>query len=204
MRRYGESARRSCNRRHRPPPAAPADGRARTCPPPSLPARAGVTAATCWRRLERLRERGILRGQQAVIDWRALGYEVEVSLRFTLDKTQPRAFEEFIAAARKVPEVIEIQTFLGPGRPAAESGGARHGALPAGLPRAYPGPAAYRRYRGADACRRPSRPARGCRCDRARRHRPRVPARAGRRTRRCRPASWAGASACRSRRPGGG
>ncbi|MBT8418132.1 MAG: Lrp/AsnC ligand binding domain-containing protein, partial [Silicimonas sp.] len=47
------------------------------------------------------------------IDWRALGYEVEVSLRITLDKTNPRAFDDFIAAARGVPEVTEIQTFLG-------------------------------------------------------------------------------------------
>ncbi|TVS02742.1 MAG: Lrp/AsnC family transcriptional regulator [Rhodobacteraceae bacterium] len=74
---------------------------------------AGLTEATCWRRLERLRARGILRGQQAVINWRALGWAVEVSLRITLDKTNPRAFDEFIAAARQVPEVLEIQTFLG-------------------------------------------------------------------------------------------
>ncbi|AMY69936.1 Lrp/AsnC family transcriptional regulator [Frigidibacter mobilis] len=78
-----------------------------------LAGRAGVTTATCWRRLERLRGEGILRGQEAVIDWRALGYEVEVSLRFTLDKTDPRAFDEFLAAAREVPEVIGIETFLG-------------------------------------------------------------------------------------------
>ncbi|MFT4962274.1 MAG: Lrp/AsnC family transcriptional regulator, partial [Paracoccaceae bacterium] len=49
----------------------------------------------------------------AVIDWAALGYAVEVSLRVTLDKTQPRAFDEFVAAARLIPEVLEIQTFLG-------------------------------------------------------------------------------------------
>ena len=78
-----------------------------------LAERAGVTAATCWRRLERLAEGGILRGQHAVVDWRALGWAVEVSLRFTLDKTNPRAFDEFLDAARDVPEVIEIQTFLG-------------------------------------------------------------------------------------------
>jgi len=78
-----------------------------------LAGRAGVTTATCWRRLERLRGEGILRGQEAVIDWRALGYEVEVSLRFTLDKTEPRAFDEFLAGAREVPEVIGIETFLG-------------------------------------------------------------------------------------------
>ncbi|GGE18572.1 AsnC family transcriptional regulator [Primorskyibacter flagellatus] len=78
-----------------------------------LAERAGINAATCWRRLERLRERGVLRGSRAVIDWRALGYTVEVSLRVTLDKTVPRAFEDLADAARQIPEVLEIQTFLG-------------------------------------------------------------------------------------------
>ena len=72
-----------------------------------------MTPATCARRLERMQQDGVIRANRAVIDWRALGYEVEVSLRITLDKTQPRAFDEFIEAARNVPEVIEIQTFLG-------------------------------------------------------------------------------------------
>ena len=85
---------------------------------PSLPradlaVRAGVTPATLWRRLERLVEARVIRSQSVVIDWRKLGYEVEVSLRFTLDKTDPRAFEGFIAAAHEVPEVIAIETFLG-------------------------------------------------------------------------------------------
>lgn len=79
----------------------------------SLADRAGVTPATLWRRLERLRTGGVIRAEEAVIDWRALGYGVEVSLRFTLDKTNPRAFDEFIAAAREVPEVVTIETFLG-------------------------------------------------------------------------------------------
>ncbi len=78
-----------------------------------LAERAGVTQGTFWRRLERLSEAGVLRGERAVINWRRLGYEVEVSLRFTLDKTNPRAFDEFIEAARAVPEVIAIETFLG-------------------------------------------------------------------------------------------
>ncbi len=75
--------------------------------------RAGVTAATLARRVERLHETGMIRNVRAAIDWRALGFEVEVSLRFTLDKTNPRAFDEFIAAAREVPEVVAIETFLG-------------------------------------------------------------------------------------------
>ncbi|MBU9696864.1 Lrp/AsnC family transcriptional regulator [Rhodobacteraceae bacterium HSP-20] len=82
-------------------------------PRAELAARAGVTVATLWRRLERLQGAGVIRAEQAVIDWRALGYGVEVSLRFTLDKTDPRAFDDFIAAAREVPEVLAIETFLG-------------------------------------------------------------------------------------------
>ena len=72
-----------------------------------------TTSAVCARRLAHMKQTGVILGQEAVIDWRVLGYEVEVSLRVSLDKTQTRAFDDFIAAARLVPEVIEIQTFLG-------------------------------------------------------------------------------------------
>jgi Lrp/AsnC family transcriptional regulator len=78
-----------------------------------LAERSGMTQASCWRRLEKLTDTGIIRGRHAVVDWPALGYEVEVSLRITLEKNDPRAFDHFISAARKVPEVTEIQTFLG-------------------------------------------------------------------------------------------
>ncbi|MEM9853361.1 MAG: Lrp/AsnC family transcriptional regulator [Pseudomonadota bacterium] len=74
---------------------------------------ARVPQATATRRLEKLRAEGVIRGTRAQIDWRALGYEVEVSLRITLDKADPRAFDSFLHAAREVPEVIELQTFLG-------------------------------------------------------------------------------------------
>ena len=60
-----------------------------------------------------MRQDGVLLGQRAIIDWRVLGYTIEVSLRVTLDKTVPRAFDEFMAAARDVRAVIEMQTFLG-------------------------------------------------------------------------------------------
>lgn len=75
--------------------------------------RAGMSALKATRRLGRLQEQGILKGRHAVINWAALGYEVEVSLRVTLDKTQARAFDEFQEAAREIREVTEIQTFLG-------------------------------------------------------------------------------------------
>ena len=79
----------------------------------ALAERAGLTRAACWRRLERLREAGVIRGLRAAIDWAALGYAVAVSLRITLDKSVPNAFDTVQARAREIPEVIEMQTFLG-------------------------------------------------------------------------------------------
>ena len=55
----------------------------------ALAERAGVTPATLWRRLDRLRDGGVIRAETAVINWRALGYAVEVSLRFTLENSEP-------------------------------------------------------------------------------------------------------------------
>ena len=80
---------------------------------PELAERVGLTVPQVTRRLDQLRVDGVLHGKQAVINWQALGYAVSVSLRITLDKTVSRAFDEFMIAARDVPEVVEIQTFLG-------------------------------------------------------------------------------------------
>ncbi len=84
-----------------------------TLSPGELAERCAMTTGKAARRIARMQDAGVLRGVRSVIDWQALGYAVEVSLRITLDKTQPRAFDAFLAAARAVPEVIEIQTFLG-------------------------------------------------------------------------------------------
>ncbi|MGZ2257030.1 Lrp/AsnC family transcriptional regulator [Roseobacter sp. A03A-229] len=81
--------------------------------PAELADAVGITAGKAARRLARMQETGVLEGISAVIDWAALGYAVEVSLRVTLDKTQSRAFDDFIDAARAVHQVTEIQTFLG-------------------------------------------------------------------------------------------
>ena len=84
-----------------------------TLAPADLAERARVSVGQLARRQAKLREAGVVKGVVGIIDWSTLGYAVEVSLRVTLDKTQGSAFDEFIAGARKVPEVIEIQTFLG-------------------------------------------------------------------------------------------
>ncbi len=78
-----------------------------------LAERAGLSAGPCWRRIDRLTRDGVIRGRRVVLDYRALGFEVRVFLRITLDKTQTNAFDAFLAAARDLPEVENIQTLLG-------------------------------------------------------------------------------------------
>lgn len=75
--------------------------------------KAGMSAGTCWRRIEKLETAGVISGRKIVIDYAKLGYAVLVFLRITLDKTNGNAFEEFIQKARKIPEVEAIQTLLG-------------------------------------------------------------------------------------------
>ena len=82
-------------------------------PVAEIAGRAGVSAGACWRRIGRLERGGVIVGRRIEIDWRALGFEVQVFLRVTLDKTAPRAFDDFLRAARELPEVASIETLLG-------------------------------------------------------------------------------------------
>ena len=78
-----------------------------------LATEAGLSSGACWRRVEKLEASGVIMGREVVLDYRAMGYAVEVFLRITLDKTQSSAFDEFTKAARQIPEVAGIQTLLG-------------------------------------------------------------------------------------------
>jgi len=73
----------------------------------------GVSAGACWRRIERLEAAGIILGRRVRVDLRRLGYEVQVFLRVTLDKTQGNAIDRFMAEARQIPHVLAIETLLG-------------------------------------------------------------------------------------------
>lgn len=80
---------------------------------PDLAERLMLSPSMVTRRIEKMREDGQIKGRKAVVDWAALGYAVHVSLRIRLDKTKAIAFDDFLATAREIPEILEIQTFLG-------------------------------------------------------------------------------------------
>jgi len=75
--------------------------------------RSGVSAAVVTRRISAMERDGVIEGWTVDLDPKVLGYEVSVSLRITLDKTVREAFDAFIAAATKVPEIDAVQTLLG-------------------------------------------------------------------------------------------
>ena len=79
----------------------------------NLAEKAATTSPVVSRRLDKLQQTGYVLGHELILDWSALGFEIQVSLRITLDKTEPSAFDEFLSASRKIKEVLEIQTFLG-------------------------------------------------------------------------------------------
>ena len=64
------------------------------------------TLVVVSRRLSKLRVKRVILGKKVIIDWQKLGFDLEVSLRITLDKPKKRAFEEFLEAARLIPQVI--------------------------------------------------------------------------------------------------
>ena len=73
----------------------------------------GLSTTPCWRRIERMERDGVIQDRIVEVDLRKLGYDVTVFLRVRIDKTARGAFEEFIAAAKRVPEILSIQTLLG-------------------------------------------------------------------------------------------
>lgn len=73
----------------------------------------GLSSTPCWRRIQRLKESGVIRRQVALVDAQALnvGVTVFVSVR-TATHTQ-EWFERFRATVQAIPEVVEFYRMSG-------------------------------------------------------------------------------------------
>ena len=78
-----------------------------------LAAVAGLTPTSCWRRVQRLRQHGVIRRRVALLDARRVnvGVTVFVSVR-TRDHGAPW-FERFKATVDAIPEVVEFYRMSG-------------------------------------------------------------------------------------------
>lgn len=71
--------------------------------------RVGLSQAPCWRRINALRESGVIIKQVAVLDRSLLGLPFTVFVRVKLQKLTREAFEEFEKGALALPELQELQ-----------------------------------------------------------------------------------------------
>ncbi len=74
--------------------------------------RLGVARGTVQARLDRLADRGVVRGWGPDLDPAALGYEVEAFV--TVELRQERGHDPVTDQLAEIPEVLEVHTITGP------------------------------------------------------------------------------------------
>jgi len=76
--------------------------------------RVGLSQSPCWRRLQRLKDEGYIKGQVAQLDRKKLGLSTMVFAQVKLNAHGRAHFDEFAAAVRAFPEVLECYVLMGP------------------------------------------------------------------------------------------
>jgi len=74
----------------------------------------GLSQSPCWRRIDRLRQEGYIRGQVALLDRRKLGLNAQIFAQIKLNAHGRAHLEEFAEAIRGFPEVLECYVLMGP------------------------------------------------------------------------------------------
>jgi Lrp/AsnC family leucine-responsive transcriptional regulator len=78
-----------------------------------LAKRCHLSATACFDRVKRLRERGFITGYAAQIDPAMVGRSLLIFVEVVLDRTTGELFEEFAAAARRTPDILECHMVAG-------------------------------------------------------------------------------------------
>ncbi len=75
--------------------------------------RVGLSTSPCWRRIDRLLREGFIRKRVALVDRRKVGLNAQVFAQVKLNAHGRANLEEFSAAVRDIPEVIEAYVLMG-------------------------------------------------------------------------------------------
>jgi Lrp/AsnC family transcriptional regulator len=73
----------------------------------------GLSQAPCWRRLQKLREQGYIRGEVALLDRRALGWTVQLLVQVQLTAHGRAHVEEFTTEMARHDRVLDCFIMLG-------------------------------------------------------------------------------------------
>lgn len=72
-----------------------------------------LTDSTCYRRVKRLEEAGVIRGYVALVDQELVGYPDDVFVQITLESQQRDRLQEFEKEVANIPEVMECYLMSG-------------------------------------------------------------------------------------------
>jgi Lrp/AsnC family transcriptional regulator len=78
-----------------------------------LAERVGLSTSPCWRRVQRLTEEGVIRRRVALLDREKLGLKAQIFAQVKLNSHGRAHLEEFSAAIRDYPEVLECYVLMG-------------------------------------------------------------------------------------------
>lgn len=78
-----------------------------------LAQRCHLSPSACSERVRRLREAGFIKGFTAVLDPQKVGRALLIFVEVVLDRTTADVFEDFAAAARRAPDVLECHMVAG-------------------------------------------------------------------------------------------
>ena len=74
---------------------------------------AGVSQSVCWRRIQRLKDEGVIRRQVTLLDRNMLGLETQIFAEVKLSAHGRANLSDFSDAIRTFPEVMECYLLLG-------------------------------------------------------------------------------------------
>ena len=73
----------------------------------------GLSKAPCWRRIQRLRETGVIRRIVALVEPRSVNVGTTVFVRIKTSDHSAEWYEQFVRAVRDIPEVVDLYRMSG-------------------------------------------------------------------------------------------
>ncbi|NQE63445.1 Lrp/AsnC family transcriptional regulator [Caulobacter sp. RHG1] len=75
--------------------------------------RVGLSQSPCWRRLQRLRDEGYIKGVGARLDLEKLGFKMQIFAQVKMTTLSDEDREKFHRSVRNTPEILECWTVFG-------------------------------------------------------------------------------------------
>ena len=73
----------------------------------------GLSSSPCWRRIDRLEREGFIKRKVALVDRRKIGLNAQIFAQIKLNAHGRANLDEFTAAIRAFPEVLECYVLMG-------------------------------------------------------------------------------------------